>query len=248
MRRPTHAIIGLLALISSACAASELSRYFEEGEYAQVVTAYEADPQKGSEEAALYMAGVSYAASARGPGDLDRARTLLDRLLDEYPASRYRREASRMLTMIEREQALDARLARLSNTLEELKAIDVGQLALPDAAGANEFNQLFERGDWAGVTRAFEAEPSLQSSEHALFRAAVAYALPDNPRHDPARARQLFGLLMNQYPGTVYRDDAAWFTDLLNREIDLLRRIGELEVELEKLKAVDLGKAGSSLP
>jgi hypothetical protein len=245
VRRSVHAIVGVLALASSACSSTELARYFDEGDYARAAAAYEADPQKGSEEASLYMAGMSYAASARGPGDLDRARTLLGRLLEKYPDSKYRQEATRMLTMVEREQALDERVARLSSTLEELKAIDVGQAALPDGARANEFNQLFERGDWSGVTRAFESEPSLQSSEHALFRAAVAYAVPSNPRHDPARARQLFGLLMNRYPDSVYRDDAAWFTDLLNREIDLLLQIGELEDELESLKAVDLGSGGN---
>lgn len=248
MRSPVRALAGLLALASSACSSTELTRYFDEGEYARAAAAYEADPQQGSEESSLYMAGVSYAVSARNAGDLDRARTLLGRLLEKYPDSKYSREATRMLTAIERERTLEARLARVSNTLEEMKAVDFGRGQMPDPARASELDQLFERGDWSAVTRAFEAEPSLQYSEHALFRAAVAYALPSNPRRDPTRARQLFGLLMSRYPDGVYRDDAAWFTDLLNQEIDLRRQIGELEEQLESLKAVDVGSAGSSVP
>ena len=139
-----------------------------------------------------------------------------------------------MLTVIERERALDARLAHLSKTLEELKAIDVGRVALPDAARANEFNALFERGDWAGVAREFEAQPSLQSSEHALFRAAVAYALPSNPRHDPTRARQLFGLLMNRYPDTVYRGDVDWARVAMAKNVasDLALEVADEAVQL----------------
>jgi hypothetical protein len=187
------------------------------------------------------MAGVSYAVTGSDTRDLARGRALLTQLLERYPNTKYRKEAGWMLASLDRQEELSARLAELSTTLEELKAVDVGRTGDPGAAASSRFNRLFEEGDYAGVVRAFEADTSLRSSEHALFRAAVAYAVPDQPRHDPNRARRLFGSLLNQYPETAYRDEAVWFISLMNQEIDLRRQIRDLREELESLKAVDLG-------
>lgn len=239
--RIRQALAGALLLAAGACSSSELARYFDDGEYARVIATYEADPDRTADEQSLFMAGVSYAVTDRDARDLARGKALLSQLLERYPDTKYRQEASWLLASIDRQEELSARLAELSTTLEELKAVDVGRAGDPGAAGSSRFNRLFEEGDYAGVVRAFEADPSLRSSEHALFRAAVAYAVPDQPRHDPNRARQLFGLLLTQYPETAYRDDAVWFRSLMNQEIDLRRRIRDLEEELESLKAVDLG-------
>jgi len=241
--RVRSAVACAILLASSSCSSSELARYFDDGEYARVIATYEAEPDPATDEATLFAAGMSYAVSGRDARDLERADVLLSRLLERYPNTRYRQEASWMLASIGRERQLNARVAQLSSTLEELKAVDVGGSGDSGAAGSSRFNQLFEEGNYDGVVRAFEADPSLRTSEHALYRAAVAYALPGHRRHDPNRARQLFGLLLNRYSDTPYRDDAVWFTSLLNQEIDLDRQIRDLQEELESLKAVDLGAA-----
>ena len=239
-------LLGLASLFAVACSPRELDRYFDSGQYVQVAGAFEADPELQSDERALFEAGVAYAVPGSDVHDPELARTLLTRLLDLYPDTRYRGEASRVLSFVRREERLAARLAQVSNTLEELKAVDLGPGANDATPGSGEFNRLFEEGRYARAVALFEADSSLHSAQHALFRAAVAYSLPDGGTHDPRRARELFGRLLELYPGTAYRDEATWFTDLLALEEELRRQIGRLEGEIEELKAIDLGMSADS--
>lgn len=234
------ALTGWTLLAAAGCASTELSSAFEDGRYDLAVKAYEAEPARYDDDRALFMAGVSYAVSPSDTRDTDRAEELLRRLLERYPDTPHGGEARRTLLLLERERAVDAQLADLSRILEELKSVDVGAEPGPAGIDTHEFSRLFREGRYASAIRVFEADPALRESELALFRAGVAYAMPASRAHDPIRARRLFRQLLSRYPDTVYRDAAEWLTALLNREIDLRRTIGELERELEELKAVDL--------
>lgn len=247
-RRHVRSLVGLAGLVAIACSTREMDRYFDSGEYALVAGAFEADPDLESDERALFEAGVAYALPASAVRDPERARVLLTRLLEMYPDTGHRRDAEWILSFVDREANLGARLADVTNTLEELKDVDLGSGVDSATPGAGEFNRLFETGRYARAASLFEADGSLHSNQHALFRAAVAYSIPGGGAHDPRRAQELFGRLLELYPNTAYRDQATWLTDLLDLEEDLRRQIQQLEGEIEELKAIDLGLSNEPTP
>ena len=119
-------LAGLTVCISGACSSTELDRYVEDGQYVQAVEAFEADTSLALDERALFMAGVSYAVPGSEVRDPKRGRALLTRLLELYPDTEYRREADWLISFVDREAEILKRLADVSNTLEELKAVDLG--------------------------------------------------------------------------------------------------------------------------
>ncbi len=72
---------------------------------------------------------------------------------------------------------------------------------------------LFEAGDLAGAAPAYEAalsaRPGARASARTLYRMGVARATPGTAAYDPAQARQAFGRLVKQYPGSAYAAKSA---------------------------------------
>lgn len=240
--RAGPALTVALSVVLAACASTEMERYVEQGRYEEAVAAFEADPGLETKERVLYLAGVAYSVPGSEARDVESGRRVLEQLLETFPDTKYRGEVIGLLSFLDRERELGNRIARVSATLEALKAVDVGPGTGASPGDASDFNRLFEGEEYAMATRMFEGEPSLHSDEHTLFRAAVAYSLPRGGAYDPQRARELFQQLTRLYPESAYRDDAAWFSELLELQVDLSERVRELEREIER----GAGTAGPS--
>lgn len=101
--------------------------------------------------------------------------------------------------------------------------------------------EMYEAGDFAGTVRAFLAEPALAADESSLFRAAVASAMPGHREFDNIRALNLFTRLLVEFPESRHRTTVRLVLGMLEEEAALRRSNGQLERELEQLKAIDLG-------
>lgn len=84
------------------------------------------------------------------------------------------------------------------------------------------FDQLWESGRYDEAIQEFEADRSLQTEENALFRAALAHAVPGTPTHHPERAEELLRRLIALHPGSARATDA-------NRLLTLLAHIERLD-------------------
>lgn len=101
--------------------------------------------------------------------------------------------------------------------------------------------ELYEAGDYAGTINAFLADSMLASRETAVFRAAIASAIPGHVAHDPNRALSLFTRLLAEHPESAYLPEARVMIELLEDGAALRRSNKRLRRELEQLKAIDLG-------
>lgn len=101
---------------------------------------------------------------------------------------------------------------------------------------------LYEAGDYAAAVRVFLEYPTLASQDLAVFRAAVASAMPGHAAHDPARALTLFNRLVAEFPDSDYLTEARLLSNLLQTTRALRGRNERLEQELERMKAIDLGQ------
>lgn len=102
--------------------------------------------------------------------------------------------------------------------------------------------KLYEAGDYAGTVRAFLENAALANQDLAVFRAAVASALPGHAAHDPARALALFNRLVTAFPESDYLTEARLVIGLLQTAEAMRGRNDQLEQELEQMKAIDLGQ------
>ena len=101
---------------------------------------------------------------------------------------------------------------------------------------------LYEAGDYAATVRVFLEDPTLANQDLAVFRAAVASAMPGHAAHDPARALTLFNRLVAEFPDSDYLTEARLLSNLLQTAEALRGRNDRLEQELERMKAIDLGQ------
>ncbi|MHB1168955.1 MAG: tetratricopeptide repeat protein [Longimicrobiales bacterium] len=104
------------------------------------------------------------------------------------------------------------------------------------AGCSSAFERSFDAGNYDEVVARFEADSALHNDPDAMFRAALAYATPDHPSYDPARARDLLDELLRRFPGSSdHREAVALFTSLESSE--RLARDGErIETELHELR------------
>ena len=101
----------------------------------------------------------------------------------------------------------------------------------------------FEAGEYARAIEAYSAylssTPGGPYADRVLFRMAMAYSLPESPERDPARAAELLGDLIRNYPASPFQAPAEL----------LVRQQSELQAqqsEVERLLA-DLGARESQV-
>jgi hypothetical protein len=102
--------------------------------------------------------------------------------------------------------------------------------------------ELYEAGDYAGTVRAFLADTTLANQDLAVFRAAMASAMPGHSAHQPVRALALFNRLVAEFPDSDYLTEARLLSDLLVEAEELRGQNDRLMKELEQMKAIDLGQ------
>lgn len=102
--------------------------------------------------------------------------------------------------------------------------------------------ELYEAGDHAGTVRAFLADTTLVNQDLAVFRAAVASAMPGHVAHHPGRALALFNRLVTEFPDSDYLTEARLVISLLETAEALRGQNDRLKQELEQMKAIDLGQ------
>ncbi len=104
------------------------------------------------------------------------------------------------------------------------------------AGCSSAFERSFDAGNYDEVVARFEADSTLHGDPDAVFRAALAYATPDHPSYDPARARDLLGDLLRRFPGSSdHRQAVALFSSLESSE-RLARDGARIETELHALR------------
>ncbi len=111
----------------------------------------------------------------------------------------------------------------------------------PAIASPQTMQEMYEAGDYAGAVRKFLADPALAADESALFRAAVASAMPGHRESDNIRALGLFTRLLVEFPDSERRTTVRLVLGMLEEEAALRRSNSRLERELEQPKAIDLG-------
>lgn len=111
----------------------------------------------------------------------------------------------------------------------------------------------FQAGDYALASQSFEAflleHPKSPDREYALYFLGLSRAVAQDSGRDLLQAEAAFRRLIAEFPQGVYRRPAEYVLRLRAR-IDRLtaeagereERIRRLEEELERLKAIDLGR------
>lgn len=98
--------------------------------------------------------------------------------------------------------------------------------------------RAFEAGDYAqaieGYKAYLQATPLGPNADRALFRLALAYALPESPARDATRSTELLEQLIREYPHSVFRSPAEF---LLRQQSE----IADQQSQVERLRA-DLGR------
>lgn len=109
-------------------------------------------------------------------------------------------------------------------------------------ATGSAFREHLAAGREEAAAEAFEADSALHDDAEALFRAGLLYADPDAPVYRPGRAGELLRRLLERHPDSGHGPAARALLGLLGRADSLSRQI-------ERLKAVDLGRpAADSTP
>jgi len=110
------------------------------------------------------------------------------------------------------------------------------------------FDERLLAGDYESVLAIYAADTTLHTNERATYLAALAAARTGHPAHDPDRATELFGRLLERHPDTEHRFEAEVYLDGLARERELRAAVRRLDRELQQLKAIDLGQAPADRP
>lgn len=128
-RRAAPPVLALLAAaVLSACAGgflgsgSSFERAFESGRYESAVATFARDSSLHTEEEPLFRVGLLRATPDRPFYDPDRARMLLNRLLDLHPDTHFRAYAEGLLSLLDRMEATSSRVAALRDELAETEA------------------------------------------------------------------------------------------------------------------------------
>jgi hypothetical protein len=112
--------------------AAALPDLFEErmlaGDYEGMLAIYAADSTLHSNEEATFGAALAAARAGHPAHDPGRAADLFSRLLDDHPFTSRRFEVEVYLDLLARERDLRAAVRRLDRELQQLKAIDLGQV------------------------------------------------------------------------------------------------------------------------
>lgn len=119
--------------------------------------------------------------------------------------------------------------------------------------------EYFASGKYAEAARAYDNflrnNPPAENQDRALFRLAIAYAIPGSPIHNWQRALVLFKRVLSLFPKSPLALQADFILGL-QAEVDKLRadvreredRIKQLTTELEKLKKIDLQRRPTRPP
>lgn len=119
----------------------------------------------------------------------------------------------------------------------------------PDSPStAASFDERLLAADYESVLAIYAADTTLHANERATYLAALAAARTGHPAHDPDRATELFGRLLERHPDTEHRFEAEVYLDVLARERELRAAVRRLDRELQQLKAIDLGQAPAEEP
>lgn len=113
---------------------------------------------------------------------------------------------------------------------------------------AASFDERMLAGDYESVLAIYAVDTTLHTNERATYLAALAAARAGHPGHDPDRATELFGRLLERHPDTEHRFEAEVYLDVLARERELRATVQRLDRELQQLKAIDLGQAPADQP
>ncbi len=113
---------------------------------------------------------------------------------------------------------------------------------------SDSFDERLRAGDYEGVLAIYAADTTLHTNEGATYLAALAAARTGHPAHDPDRAAELFGRLLERHPDTPHRLEAELYLETLARERELRATVRRLDRELQQLKAIDLGQAPADQP
>lgn len=133
---PRAALVLAACLLLAPCASlrggggSELAEHLRAGRRAAAVELFRSDSALQRREAPLYRMAVLHATPADSLYDPARADTLLGRLLELHPETRFRREAVAFRALVDSAAARGTRLEALERKVEALKALDTG--AYPD--------------------------------------------------------------------------------------------------------------------
>lgn len=133
-------LLGLVCLlVGTACATgrgdSMLTSQLESGEYEAAVQRFRGDSALQRQEAALYHMGLLFASPADSFYAPARADSLLGRLLELYPETRYRAVVEGVRALLDSTFARAARVDTIQEQMEALKALETGQPA--DTSGSS---------------------------------------------------------------------------------------------------------------
>ena len=104
----------------------------------------------------------------------------------------------------------------------------------------------FALGNYHEAIQTYEALPSGEQSDQALFHLGIAYVLNDKPRANWVRAEANLQRLVDEYPDSSLTPTAALILSLRSRAVQLARdtkalneALEQLSTELERLKRID---------
>lgn len=110
-----------------AVAVPAMRELYEAGDYAATVRVFLADPALANRDLAVFRAAIASAISGHSEHDPVRALALFNRLVAEFPESDYMTETRLLINLLETAEALSGQNDRLTQELEQMKAIDLGQ-------------------------------------------------------------------------------------------------------------------------
>jgi hypothetical protein len=106
--------------------------------------------------------------------------------------------------------------------------------------------RAFALGNYPEAIQTYEALPSGEQSDQALFHLGIAYVLNDKPTADWVRAKANLKRLVDEYPDSSLTTTAVLILSLRSRAVQLGRdtktrneAIQQLSTELERLKRID---------
>jgi hypothetical protein len=94
------------------------------------------------------------------------------------------------------------------------------------------FDRYIAAQQWSDAALEFARDSALHDDEHALYRAGLLFSTPGRPTYDPARARELLTALINRFPDSSHRDEAAARILLLDEIVRVQRDSARFEREL----------------
>jgi len=125
---------------------------------------------------------------------------------------------------------------------------------VPVAAPPPNYYQLgetaFEAGEYARAIEAYSAylraTPGGPYADRVVFRMAMAYSLPESPERNPARAAELLGDLIRNYPASPFHPPAEL---LVRQQAELQEKQQELQAQQSEVVRLlaDLGARESEI-